>query len=93
LGDLVPTAKLRKVGTVLVLSAGGGLGVIAAQIAKAVGAKVIGMVGDKEKAKIVRGLGADEVVGYNLFRWEGRAKELTEGGEGVDMVYDAVAQI
>lgn len=36
--------------------------------------------GDKEKAKIVRDLGADEVVRYNLPRWEGRVKELTEAG-------------
>ena len=47
-------------------------------------------MGDKEKAKVVRDLGAGEVVGYNLPRWEGRVKELMEGGEGVDVVYDTV---
>jgi transcription elongation factor SPT5 len=38
----------------------------------------------------VRDLGADEAVGYNLPRWEGRVEELMEGGEGVDVVYDGV---
>ena len=38
----------------------------------------------------MRDLGADEVVRYNLPRWEERVKELTECGEGVDVVYDAV---
>lgn len=66
--SLVPAAKLRKAETVLVLGAGGGLSVIAVQIAKAVGVKVIGVVGDREKAKIVKDLGADEVVGRNLPR-------------------------
>lgn len=47
-------------------------------------------MGDKEKAKVVRDLGADEVARYNLPRWEGRIKKLMEGGEGVDVVYDAV---
>ena len=40
--SLIPAVKLQKEETVLVLGAGGGLGVIAVQIAKAVGAKVIG---------------------------------------------------
>lgn len=40
--SLVLTAKLQKVETVLVLGAGGGLGVIAVRIARVVGAKVIG---------------------------------------------------
>jgi NADPH:quinone reductase-like Zn-dependent oxidoreductase len=41
----------------------------------------------------VRDLGAGEVVGYNLPRWEGRVKELMEGGEGVDVVCDAVGAV
>jgi NADPH:quinone reductase-like Zn-dependent oxidoreductase len=48
--SLVPTAKLQKIETVLVLGAGGGLGVVAVQTAKAVGAKVIG-VGIRRKLR------------------------------------------
>jgi len=49
--SLVPTVKLQKGETVLVLGAGGGLGVIAVQIAKAVGTKVIGVVGIRRKLR------------------------------------------
>lgn len=49
--SFVPTAKLQKVETVLVLGAGGRLGVIAVQIAKAVGAKVIGWLGIRRKLR------------------------------------------
>ena len=49
--SLVTIAKPQKVEAVLVLGAGGGLGVIAVQIAKAVGVKVIGLVGIRRKIR------------------------------------------
>lgn len=92
-GALVAVAQVRKGETVLVLGAGGGLGVIAVQIAKALGAKVIGVVGDKEKAKVVRDLGADECMGYNLQGWEEKVKDVTKDREGVDVVFDSVGAV
>ena len=65
--------------TVLVQSAAGGVGHLAVQFGKALGAKVIGVVGSATKADFVRSLGADDVV--------------TSDGEwptGVDVVVDAV---
>lgn len=91
--SLVATAKLQKGETVLILGASGGLGIMAVQIAKALGAKVIAVVRDKQKAKLVRVYGADEAVRYNIAGWEDKVKELTEGGEGVDVVYDAVGAV
>ncbi|MFI9385642.1 zinc-binding alcohol dehydrogenase family protein [Kutzneria sp. NPDC052558] len=65
--------------TVLVQSAAGGVGHLAVQLAKVLGAKVVGVVGSATKADFVRSLGADDVV--------------TTDGEwptGVDVVLDAV---
>jgi NADPH:quinone reductase-like Zn-dependent oxidoreductase len=92
-GALVSIANVKKDETVLVLGASGGLGVMAIQIAKALGAKVIAVVGSEEKAEVVKGIGADGVVSYKDERWEDRVKELTEGGEGVDVVYDAIGAV
>jgi len=91
--SLVPTAKLQKGESVLILGASGGLGIIAVQVAKAIGAKVIAVVGDEEKAKLVRAYGADEAVRYDNPGWEDTVKGFTEGGEGVDAVYDAVGAV
>ena len=77
----------------LVLGASGGLGVMAVQIAKAVGARVIAVVGDEEKAGMVRKLGADAVVSYRDEKWEDGVKELTEGCEGADVVYDSIGAV
>jgi NADPH:quinone reductase-like Zn-dependent oxidoreductase len=86
-------AKLKKGETALILGASGGLGVMAVQIAKAVGAKVIAVVGDEEKAKMIKRIGADGVVDYHEDEWEEKVKALTNDGEGVDVVYDAIGAI
>jgi transcription elongation factor SPT5 len=91
--SLVPTAKLKKGETVLILGASGGLGIIAVQVAKAIRARVIAVVGDEEKAKLVRDHGADEAVRYDIEGWEDKVKGMTEGGEGVDVVYDAIGAV
>ncbi|KAI4713064.1 hypothetical protein J4E89_002042 [Alternaria sp. Ai002NY15] len=85
-GALISVAQLKAGETVLVLGASGGLGVMAVQIAKAVGARVIAVVGGKEKAEVVKRVGADEVVDYGVEGWEARVKALGNGGEGVDVV-------
>lgn len=92
-GSLISVARLKRGETVLVLGASGGLGVMAIQIAKAVGAKVIALVGDKEKSRIMKELGADEAVSYRQRNWEEEVRALTDDGEGVHVVYDAIGAI
>ncbi|EDU50374.1 Qor NADPH:quinone reductase [Pyrenophora tritici-repentis] len=92
-GALLDVASLKRGETVLVFGASGGLGVMAVQIAKAVGARVIAVVGDEEKGEMVRKIGADAVVDYHDEKWEERVKDLTERREGVDVVYDAIGAV
>jgi NADPH:quinone reductase-like Zn-dependent oxidoreductase len=92
-GALVSVAQVKRDETVLVLGASGGLGVMAIQIAKALGAKVIAVVGSQEKAEVVRKIGADGVVDYHDDKWEDKVKALTKDGEGVDVVYDGIGAV
>ncbi|SHG18052.1 NADPH:quinone oxidoreductase family protein [Geodermatophilus nigrescens] len=79
--------QLREGETVLVHGAAGGLGTAGIQLAKAYGARVIGVVSSEDKAEAARAAGADDVVLAEGFRE--RVKELT-GGRGVDVVADPV---
>jgi len=72
-------------------AAAGGVGLIAVQWLKALGATVIGTVGSDEKASLVRSLGCDHVVVYTREDFVARVKEIT-GGAGVPVVYDSVGQ-
>lgn len=92
-GALLDVCQVKTGETVLVLGASGGLGVMAVQIAKAVGARVIAVVGDEEKAAMVRDIGADAVVYYHNKNWEDLVKKLTKDGEGVDVVYDGIGAV
>jgi NADPH:quinone reductase-like Zn-dependent oxidoreductase len=92
-GALVSVAQIKRGESVLVLGASGGLGVMAVQIAKALGAKVIAVIGSEEKADVMRKIGADEILNYHDGEWEDRVKALTEGGEGVDVVYDGIGAV
>jgi transcription elongation factor SPT5 len=92
-GALIDVAGFKKGETILVLGASGGLGVMAVQIAKAVGGKVIAVVGNQEKAEMVKNIGADSIVDYHEDRWEDRVKALTKDGEGVDVVYDGIGAV
>lgn len=89
-------AGIKAGDSVLILGAAGGVGVAAIELAKAAGAKVIAGVSSQDKATFCRDCGADEVIIYprTLDRdaqkaFSGQIKELS-GGEGVDIVYDAV---
>jgi NADPH2:quinone reductase len=75
--------------TVLVHSAAGGVGIVAVQIAKAAGARVIGTVSSDSKAALVKEYGADEVINYSTRDFAEEANRLT-GGRGVDLILDAV---
>jgi NADPH:quinone reductase len=72
-------------------AAAGGVGLIACQWAKALGATVIGTVGSKEKAKLAQEHGATHVINYREEDFVSRVKELTDG-RGVDVVYDSVGK-
>ena len=76
---------------ILFHAAAGGVGLIAGQWAKALGATVIGTVGSDEKKAIALASGCAHVVNYRTEDWVARVRELT-GGEGVDVVYDSVGK-
>jgi len=77
--------------TVLWHAAAGGVGLIACQWLKALGATVIGTVGSAEKAKLAKAHGADHVIDYGKENFVARVKEIT-GGKGVPVVYDSVGK-
>jgi NADPH:quinone reductase len=82
-------AHLQPGETLLVHAAAGGVGSGAVQLGKAGGARVIGVVGGREKAEIARQLGADVVVDRREQDFVSVVKEVT-GGRGADVVYDPV---
>lgn len=77
--------------TVLVHSAAGGVGIVAMQIAKAAGARVIGTVSSDNKADLAKQYGADAVINYETQDFAEEAKKLTDG-KGVDLILDAVGK-
>ncbi len=72
-------------------AAAGGVGLIACQWAKHLGATVIGVVGSEEKARLAREHGCDHVILYTRESVPERVREIT-GGKGVPVVYDSVGQ-
>jgi NADPH2:quinone reductase len=82
-------AGLQPGETLLVHAAAGGVGSAAVQLGKAAGAKVIGVVGGADKAKVAYELGADVVVDRREQDFVDVVKSET-GGRGVDVVYDPV---
>jgi NADPH2:quinone reductase len=77
--------------TILVHAAAGGVGLIACQWAKHLGATVIGTVGSAEKARLAREHGCDHPVLYREEDFVARVREIT-GGRGVSVVYDSVGR-
>lgn len=75
--------------TLLVLGAGGGVGLAAVEIGKLMGLRVVAAASSPEKLAAARGLGADELIDYSSEDLRERIKALT-GGRGVDVVYDPV---
>jgi NADPH2:quinone reductase len=89
---LVNDAYQLKAGeTVLVHAAAGGVGLLLVQMARGVGARVIGTVSSDDKAELAREAGADEVVVFTRQDFEAEVKRLTEG-RGVDVIYDGVGK-
>lgn len=87
--SLFDRARLQSGHTVLIHAGAGGVGHVAIQLAKSVGAKVITTVGDEDKAEFVRELGADEAVIYKQKDLVTAVKTWTEGA-GTDVGFDTV---
>jgi NADPH2:quinone reductase len=85
------TYKVQAGDTVLFHAAAGGVGLIACQWLKALGATVIGTVGSDEKAKLAQAHGCDHVINYTREDFAQRVREVT-GGKGVPVVYDSVGK-
>lgn len=77
--------------TVLFHAAAGGVGLIACQWLKHIGATVIGTVGSPEKAALAKAHGCDHTILYRDEDFVARVKEIT-GGAGVPVVYDGVGK-
>ncbi len=89
---LAKTNPRMKAGdTILLHAAAGGVGLLAVQLAKLLGLRVIGTVSSEEKATKARALGCDEIIFYRREDVAERIKKLTDG-EGVTTVFDSVGK-
>lgn len=77
--------------TVLFHAAAGGVGQIAGQWAKHLGATVIGTAGGPDKVALAKAAGYDHVIDYRAGDFVAAVKELTNG-RGVDVVYDSIGR-
>ena len=85
------TYKVQKGDTVLFHAAAGGVGSIACQWLKALGATVIGTVGSPEKAALAKSMGCDHTILYRDEDFVKRVREITDG-KGVPVVYDSIGK-
>jgi NADPH:quinone reductase len=87
---LQASTTLRAGESLLVHGAAGGVGSLAVQIAKALGAKpVIGTASTAERREFVKSLGADAAISYEEPRWTEQVRELT-AGRGVDVLIESI---
>jgi NADPH2:quinone reductase len=85
------TYPLKSGDTCLVHAAAGGTGSLIVQMAKTLGARVIGTVSTAEKAAVAHAAGADETILYTQHPFDAEVKRLTKDS-GVDVVYDSVGK-
>ena len=85
---LLEEAKVKEGDAVLVSAAGGGLGNVAVQLAKARGAKAVGLT-SKSKFELVRSLGADHVADSDDAGWARSVKEAV-GEQGIQVYLDSI---
>ena len=83
-------ARLQAGETLLIQGGTSGIGVTAIQMAKALGATVIGTAGSDEKCAACLALGADHAINYKTADFSAEAKRLTDG-KGVNVILDMVA--
>jgi NADPH2:quinone reductase len=77
--------------TMLLHAAAGGVGLIATQWGKHLGATIIGTAGSDEKMAMAKKAGCDHVINIRTENFVERVKEIT-GGKGVDVVYDGIGK-
>ena len=87
--SLAHRARVEPGETVLVTGASGGVGLACVELARLLGARVIGAVGSAAKASIVRDYGAEAIIDYSKEDVRDRVKALTSG-EGIDVCIDTV---
>jgi NADPH:quinone reductase len=85
------TFRLEAGHTALFHAAAGGVGQVAGQWGKHIGATMIGTAGSPEKVELAKSLGYAHVINYNTENFVERVKEIT-GNKGVDVVYDSVGK-
>ena len=85
------TYKLQSGETALIHAAAGGVGLLLVQMAKKIGARVIGTAGTQEKAQLARDAGADECIIYTEKDFESETRRLTDD-KGVHVIYDGVGK-
>ncbi len=85
------TYRVARGDAILVHAAAGGVGILLCQWAKALGAKVIGVVGSDAKAELARRNGCRHVLILGRGELSAEVRKLTRG-EGVAVVYDAVGK-
>ena len=85
------TYRVKAGDTMLIHAAAGGVGMLACQWAKALGATVIGTVGSDEKAEIAKAHGCDHPIVYTRENFTKRVREITNGA-GVPVVYDSIGK-
>ena len=85
------TYRVQPGDAVLIHAAAGGVGLIACQWAKHLGALVIGTVGTDEKAELALANGCDHAIVYSREDFPRRVRRITDG-DGVAVVYDSVGQ-
>jgi len=83
--------KVGKGDTVLFHAAAGGVGLIACQWMKALGANVIGTAGSEDKMKLAKRMGCKWVINARKEKFVERVQAITRG-QGVNVVYDGVGR-
>ena len=84
------SGRLQPGESVLVQAAAGGVGTLAVQLARLMGAgTVVGTASNEQKLDLVRRLGADATINYTQNDWVEQVKQAT-GGRGVDVVLEVV---
>ncbi|TAH52463.1 MAG: quinone oxidoreductase [Chloroflexota bacterium] len=85
------TYPLKKDEWCLIHAAAGGAGQLTVQVAKIIGARVIGTVSTEEKARVARDAGCDKVILYSQTDFVSEVKRITNN-QGVPVVYDSVGK-
>ena len=86
---LFDRGQLKAGETLLVLGAGGGVGLAAVELGKVAGARVIAAASSSDKLAAAKEHGADELINYAAMDLRDAVKNLT-GGNGADVIYDPV---